>query len=64
MTRYLSNFQQWKRQVDRCIEARIGLSSDDLPDVAYRDMFDYGDSPDEAAVAALEEAGFPCCPAR
>ena len=33
-------FMQWMRRVDRLLEASLGLSSSDLVDQCWRDMFD------------------------
>ena len=52
-------FEQWKRQVDSAIGEVCGLSSDDLADCTYRDWYDSGVSPSDAAQLALEENDFP-----
>jgi hypothetical protein len=44
------------RKVDAAVANRIGLSVHDLPDIAFRDLFDSGTSPDIAASEALAEA--------
>jgi hypothetical protein len=54
----MSTFEDWKREVDREVERRIGLSSDDLPDYCYRDAYDAGDAPEDVAIEVLAEAGF------
>ena len=41
-------FNQWMRQVDRLLEASLGLSSMDLRDLCWRDMFDDERSPGDA----------------
>jgi hypothetical protein len=51
-----TDFDTWMRQVDECIGRRCGLSSSDLPDWTYRDAFDDGLSPEEAAAEALDNA--------
>lgn len=43
------NFKEWMEQVDSEIGMFCGLSSHDLPDWLYRDSFNAGDSPKEAA---------------
>lgn len=54
------DFTSWMGAVDQCIGAAAGgLGHRDLPDVAYRDMFEDGCEPSEAATEALYEAGFP-----
>jgi hypothetical protein len=52
------NFTEWMRAVDKCL-APAGCSHRDLPDVAYRDMFEDECEPSEAAMEALYEAGAP-----
>lgn len=49
-------FAEWLEQVDLKVQARCGMSRDDLPDVNYRDMFDQGDSPSTAASYAIRNA--------
>jgi hypothetical protein len=50
------DFAVWMEAVDREIENRCFLSADDLPDQPYRDWFDCGLSPKEAAVRAIRNA--------
>lgn len=52
-----TSFAQWMVDVDRYLLKRLFLDSRDLPDVAYRDMFDDGMSPFDAAKAAIDDAG-------
>ena len=42
-------FKQWMKRVDRLLESALGLSSMDLVDQCWRDMFDDGITPREAA---------------
>ena len=42
------NFKQWMKQVDTLLERGIGLSSMDISDKCWRDMFDDGITPKEA----------------
>jgi hypothetical protein len=51
-------FNEWMRAVDRQVQARVGLSSDDLADCAYRDWYDDDMSATEAAELALENEGY------
>lgn len=51
-------FQQWMRKVDGEIAKRCGLSSGDLADQCYRDMYEDGLTPAEAADEVLEEERF------
>ena len=41
-------FKQWMRQVDRLLLAALGLSSMDLVDQCWRDMYDDERSPADA----------------
>lgn len=49
-------FESWMYAVNTIIEARTGMSSDDLPDVCYRDMFDDEASASYAARFAIRNA--------
>ena len=42
------NFNQWMSKVNQLLEQSIGLSSMDLVDQSWRNMFDDGMSPTEA----------------
>lgn len=53
------DFQDWKDKVDAALIATCGLPSDDLADCCYRDWFDSGTSPSDAAQMVLEENDFP-----
>ena len=46
-------FGEWMREVDDILLARVGVTSADLPDQCYRDLYDEGISPGEAAREAL-----------
>lgn len=48
-------FEAWLRKVD---DALPGLSHLDLTDIAYRDLWEEGVTPSEAAREALEASGF------
>lgn len=50
-------FDEWMIEADRECEALVGLGLLDLPDVAFRDMYDDGESPLTAAKTAILEAG-------
>lgn len=52
-----TKFEAWMERVDAAIESWYGLSSDDLPDVEYYDMFEDGWTPGDAAQYALDNAG-------
>lgn len=49
-------FEQWLREVDRAVVAKVGLSYQDLPDCCYRDWYDQGVSPKGAASRAIRSA--------
>lgn len=51
-------FTEWMAEVDDVVVGLIGLMASDLPDCLWRDWFDSGMSPQDAAAEALEEAGF------
>jgi hypothetical protein len=51
-------FKKWMSEVDIAVAGRAFVSAYDLPDQPYRDWFEEGLSPDEAAAQALEEAGY------
>jgi hypothetical protein len=53
-----STFEEWMRYVDQEIGEVCGLGHRDLPDANYRDWFDDEMTPHEAALEALEAAGF------
>jgi hypothetical protein len=49
-------FDAWLKEVDKVLEKRLGLSSADLPDIAYADLFDAGVTPTGAAAEAIKNA--------
>jgi hypothetical protein len=51
-------FKKWMAEVDIALGARAFVSAFDLPDQSYRDWFEEGLSPDEAAALALKDAGY------
>ena len=52
-------FDIWMKKVDNAIGQACGLSSDDLADCCYRDWYEDGVTPSDAAQMALEENDFP-----
>lgn len=50
------SFEDWMKAVDKEVNKRIGLSSSDLPDIAYADMHQDGVSPVSAAKKAIRGA--------
>jgi hypothetical protein len=51
-----ASFGAWMARVDEALVRKVGVSSADLPDLAYRDLYDQGVTPEEAADAAIENA--------
>jgi hypothetical protein len=51
-----ASFDSWMARVDEAIVRRVGVCSSDLPDFTYRDLYDQGVTPEEAADAAIENA--------
>jgi hypothetical protein len=52
-----SGFDSWMARVDAVLGKRCGLSSEDLPDMCYSDMYEDGVSPARAAGRAYRNAG-------
>ncbi len=52
-------FREWLRQVDTELAKRCGLSHDDLADQPWRDWFNDGFTPAEAAEESLINEGWP-----
>lgn len=55
MTRIMT-FKEWMRKVNVIIEAKVGLSADDLPDYCYQDCYDAGETPTATARQAIRNA--------
>jgi hypothetical protein len=53
-----TDFDEWMRAVDLEVQAIAGVSYRDLPDWNYRDAYESGATPKEAAEEALEYGGF------
>lgn len=53
-----SSFEAWMAKVNAYVEKLAGLSADDLPDCCYRDWYDDGVSPANAARRALKCAEY------
>ena len=51
-------FEEWMARLDKCLAARCGLTHRDIADFAYRDEFEAGTTPAEAARMALEADGW------
>jgi hypothetical protein len=51
-------FTEWMRDVDIEMEKIAGLSSECIADYGYRECFDDGIDPIQAAQEALEAAGY------
>lgn len=54
-----SSYDAWMADVAAYVMKKSGLTPDDLADIAYRDMYDDGVSPEEASKRALRNEGFP-----
>lgn len=52
-------FERWMQKVDELVITISGVSVYDLPDYPYRDWYDSGKEPLEAAADALGNEGFP-----
>ena len=52
----MTDFDSWRKLVDKLVWRIVGCSLDDLPDVALRDWFDDGLSPQQAARRAVRHA--------
>jgi len=52
-------FKQWMAAVDAIISRRIGMTSSDLADTTYWDMWNDEMTPDEGAQEALENNDLP-----
>lgn len=51
-------FEQWMKKVDNILVSKSGMSSMDLADNAYHDMYDDGDTPGKAADDTLRSEGY------
>ena len=52
---HVRSFEDWMERVNAALEGVCGLSSEDLADCCYRDWYDDGTTPGDAAIMALEE---------
>lgn len=46
-------YEAWHHDVDTIVQCTVGCSVNDLPDCAYRDWYDEGMSPRDAAMRAI-----------
>lgn len=51
-------YEEWLAEVNRETVALVGMRTDDFEDWKYRDAYDDGMDPDQAAREALEYAGW------
>ena len=51
-------FREWMGEVEATLDGIVGCGVDDLPDWDYYEAFDEGWSPEDAALSALDAAGF------
>ena len=50
-------FEQWMQLVDKIISDKLmGMTSEDLPDICYRDYYDDGMTPRQVAAMAIRSA--------
>lgn len=49
-------YDQWKKEVDAFVEARLGIDTECLPDMPYRRWYDEGLSPARVAQKAIAKA--------
>jgi hypothetical protein len=49
-------FEEWLKEVDAALRNECGMTHLDLPDIAYRDLYDDGVSPKSAAKKAVKNA--------
>ena len=49
-------FDEWKKIVDNHLLEMCSMTSDCLPDINYRDLYDMGKAPGTAARAAIKYA--------
>ncbi len=52
------SYDAWMKKVDQEVSKLCGMSVHDLPDFPSWDLWDAGETPEEAAKEALREAGF------
>ena len=50
------SFKEWMAAVNEARVRKVGVCSSDLPNFTYRDLYDQGCTPEEAADAAIENA--------
>ena len=50
------SFEEWMKDVDAAVSARIGLSVHDLADCCFRDWYDAGVSAKSAASRAIKSS--------
>lgn len=50
-----ATFEQWKGEVNRIVEATVGMSCDDLPDYAYQNAWDSNRAPIKVARDVIRE---------
>ena len=50
------NYSQWMQQVNRILVKKCGMDADMLPDYCYLDAYRAGDTPEEVAQDAIDNA--------
>ena len=56
MPRKVDTFEKWMILVEQAMLDKCGMGPDDLPDWAYRDAYDGGLTPNQAANQAINAA--------
>jgi hypothetical protein len=51
-------FEQWMSKINKRLETICGISTDDLPDMCYADMYEHGATVSEVVAEVLEDNGF------
>lgn len=58
MVEHQTAFDTWRKMVNFKVQARIGVSIDDLPDKPYMSWYEDEISTDDACEAVMDEEGF------
>lgn len=57
MTTIYLSFNLWLKEVDRLLNEKLCVTTQDIEDRCYRDMYEDGYSPEEVVNEILEESG-------
>lgn len=50
-------FEVWMKEVNKVVESKVMLSTDDLPDWTWMDSYEDGATPKEAVIEFFEDEG-------